>query len=280
MAALTRGPLPARVYWRRRMAVLGVPLVLLGLGVRALGGDDAPADRALQVSSAPAPSAAPDEEVADPPVADDSAAAQARKRAQRAAERSAQPDGPCDPAEISVTPEVPVAVAGRRVPLELHLRSTDSAACTFTASRRTLTLRITSGSDEVWTARQCPASVPTRDLILRDNLDVTVTVVWSARRSTDERCSAYNQWALPGYYHLEAAAYAGEPRDRQFELVAPSPEVVVRPTRAEIRAQREAERRAALRDQRRADRHADRGTEGGAGTRAGGSGSGSTSQQG
>jgi hypothetical protein len=33
---------------------------------------------------------------------------------------------------------------------------------------------------------------------------------------------------MPGFYHVEASALAGEPDDRQFELEAPSAPVITR----------------------------------------------------
>jgi hypothetical protein len=48
-----------------------------------------------------------------------------------------------------------------------------------------------------------------------------VPVLWNSRRS-DEECSDRTAWALPGFYHIRAAALGGEPTDVQFELIAPS----------------------------------------------------------
>ena len=48
-----------------------------------------------------------------------------------------------------------------------------------------------------------------------------VPVVWNARRS-DEECSDRTAWALPGFYHVRAAALGGEPTDVQFELRRPA----------------------------------------------------------
>ncbi len=45
-------------------------------------------------------------------------------------------------------------------------------------------------------------------------------VVWNGKRSDDE-CSRLTDWALPGWYHVAAAALAGEPSDAQFELEQP-----------------------------------------------------------
>ena len=50
---------------------------------------------------------------------------------------------------------------------------------------------------------------------------------WSGRRSDDD-CSRLTEWALPGWYHVAAAALAGEPSDLQFELERPTREVITR----------------------------------------------------
>ena len=49
--------------------------------------------------------------------------------------------------------------------------------------------------------------------------------MWNSRRS-DEECSDRTAWALPGFYHVRAAALGGEPTDVQFELLAPTPATV------------------------------------------------------
>ena len=50
-----RGPLPARVYWTRRIVVLGIPLLLVVVLARVLGGSsdakDAGADTATRVGA-------------------------------------------------------------------------------------------------------------------------------------------------------------------------------------------------------------------------------------
>jgi hypothetical protein len=52
-----------------------------------------------------------------------------------------------------------------------------------------------------------------------------VPVVWNSRRS-DQECSDRTAWALPGFYHVRAAALGGEATDVQFELLAPAPATV------------------------------------------------------
>jgi hypothetical protein len=134
-----------------------------------------------------------------------------------------EPDGPCEDRDIAVTPEVKRPVAGPRgsVFVVLRLRTLEAEACTWRVSRDTLTLKISSGKDDIWSSRECPRAIPAREVVVRSAVSTTVGVTWNGRRS-DEDCSRLTEWALPGYYHVTVAALAGEPADEQFELKAPT----------------------------------------------------------
>jgi hypothetical protein len=54
-----------------------------------------------------------------------------------------------------------------------------------------------------------------------------VKLTWDARRS-ETGCPVRTEWALPGTYHLDVAALAGQPQDVTFLLTAPSPAEVTR----------------------------------------------------
>ena len=138
----------------------------------------------------------------------------------------AAPDGPCTDEDISATPVVKKRVpGGSDVFIVVKLRTLTTPACTWRVSPQTLTLKITSGKDDIWTTRQCPRSVPSREVVVRSAVTTRVGVTWNARRS-DEDCSKWAKWALPGWYHIAAAALAGEPAEDQFELTEPAPTVV------------------------------------------------------
>ena len=61
--------------------------------------------------------------------------------------------------------------------------------------------------------------------MLRNNVTTEVRgdLVGAALR---RGCTRRTDWALPGWYHVDAAALAGEPSDLHFELADPEPEVV------------------------------------------------------
>ena len=53
--------------------------------------------------------------------------------------------------------------------------------------------------------------------MVRQAVDAPVVVTWSAKRS-DEGCTKWTDWAMPGFYHVQAAALGGDATDVQFEL--------------------------------------------------------------
>jgi len=234
-----RGPLPPRVYWTRRLLVLGVPLLLVVVLARVLGGsaDGRDPGAATQAGARTTPSA---EEttgvVVGPPAPDTAAARKAARKAARQARKAAQqppepvlaePSGPCEDADVVATSTLTQAAGGSDVPITLNLRTLATEACTWQASPATLTVTITSGDDHIWSSRECPASIPAQDVVVRQAVDTPVVVTWHARRS-DETCSTLTDWADLGWYHVQAAALGGEATDVQFELVAPSAPVVTK----------------------------------------------------
>lgn len=194
------------------------------------------------VGDAPGPSARP--VVADaattsssptPSVATSSAPTGVVSRGPRPAKGSrgvavplASPSGSCANNDIVVTPSVtPPAYGGKPVVLTMTLTTKRSPACTWTVSADALVVKVTSGEDRIWSTQQCPGAVFKQEVVVRRDAPVSVRVVWSGQRSDDE-CSRYTDWAMPGYYHVAAAAFGADPLDEQFELVAPLRPTVTR----------------------------------------------------
>lgn len=233
-----RGPLPARVYWTRRIVVLGIPLLLVVVLARVLGGSSDARDDAsgtatqagATVETTPAPTAGPTSEVAP---GTGKKGKRGKKRDQAVEEAAppepvlAEPSGPCEPSDIVATPALASAPGGADIPITINLRTVVTEACTWQASPETMTVTITSGSDYIWSSRECPASIPAQDVVVRQALDTSVVVTWSARRS-DEGCTKWTDWARVGFYHVQAAALGGQGTDVQFELVAPQPGVITK----------------------------------------------------
>jgi hypothetical protein len=236
---LTRGPLPARVYWRRRLAMLGVA-VLLVVGIARLlgsGSDGSSDDGAASLADAPVSSST----TSTTPSASPSTTPKPGKKGNRASETPlaptttapppppppAEPDGPCVDSDVAVTPEVGEAIAGPRygVTVTLQLRTIVAEACTWKVSPSTLSVKITSGDDDIWSSRECPRAIAAQPVTVRSAESTTVSFTWNARRS-DEDCSKLTEYAMPGWYHVTAAALGGEPSQVQFEMLAPQPAVV------------------------------------------------------
>lgn len=225
MTSLTRGPLPARVYWVRRILVLGTALLLVLAIARVLtGGSDASSapGKAAEMAGQPTPTAA-----TTTPTVTPTRQQQPGKGTTSQAPVLAQPDGPCSDEDIAVEPDVRKPVAGQDVSIVLRLRTLSEDACTWRVSHDSLTLKITSGKDEVWSSRECRRAIPRSTVVVRKAVSTTVDVTWNSRRS-DDTCSRLTEWAMPGYYHVVAAALAGEPADVQFQLDAPTGQQITR----------------------------------------------------
>jgi hypothetical protein len=236
--ARPRGPLPPRTYWARRLLLLATALALaVGAGNLLGRGSDGDGSGQQVEGSARIVSADPSTSPAGvPPGVRSGTTAKTTKK--QKAPPLAQPEGTCVAEDIAVRPVVTEAVAGDPVRLSLRLTTNSTPACYWQVSDQSLALTITSGKDSIWTTRECTRSVPKSDVVLRQAEPVWVHVRWSARRS-DEGCTKTTLWALPGWYHLEAAALAGEPQDVQFRLLKPQAEVITEPPKPKPKPKRD-----------------------------------------
>lgn len=215
--------------------VLGTALLLVVAIARLLGGSSDGsdgADRAAQtaagttpdsVSSTTPSAAAPSTTSTTRPGGKRNNGGKGPKATEATSEAPvlAEPDGPCAGSDVAVTPEVTSAVAGRDVMVVLQLRTLKAEACTWQVGRNTLTVDITSGKDAIWSSRQCPRAIPQREVVVRRNLTTKVGVIWAQAKRSGDHCTVDTDWAMPGWYHVTAAALGGEPSDVQFQLTTP-----------------------------------------------------------
>jgi hypothetical protein len=230
MTGTPRGRLPARVYWTRRLMVLGTAVLLvvgiarvLGSGSDASSGDDHAGLTAAGTSSGPttgSTTGATSRNTKDP--SSTTTSGHKHLHTQSTQPPVSMPSGPCSSEDISVTPSVPDPVGGSDIKLVFDISTLTTPACDWKLSSKTLALKITSGPDLIWTTTQCPAAIPTKDLVLRSTDPTRVKILWNARRS-EPGCPRLTDWARPGGYHLHVAALAGQPQDIYFGLVAPTP---------------------------------------------------------
>ena len=142
------------------------------------------------------------------------------------------PTGECAADEVSVLPSVPKAAAGgpivlappaRGHPAGVHLHGLPGQP----GREDHLRLRPDLVEPGLPAARSARPRV-----VVRSGVPAVVPVTWSGRRS-DTDCSHSTQWALPGFYHVYAAALGSTPTDVQFEVTIPNRRLVTaRPSRS------------------------------------------------
>jgi len=247
MAASTRGSLPPGVYWRRRLAVLTVALVVfLGVGkVLDHGSDGSSGDKAEQAGASTLTSPTATVPASDPTKKGGKGKGNGGKGNGGKGNGKGgkgdgtptatptptptpvlpDPSGPCADEDVYLTPSIAAPVGGADITVMLNLQTRVTEACTWQVSPDTVTMNIVSGRDRIWRSKDCPDAIPVQDVVVRLASVTQVPVVWNSRRS-DEECSDRTAWALPGFYHVLAAALGGEKTDVQFELLAPAPATV------------------------------------------------------
>lgn len=210
---MTRGRLPARIYWVRRTLVLAVALVLVFAIARVLGsfgGDDGNAGAATVAQT---DTAAPDHVPGLTLVPKGGAAASAPL---------SQPTGTCDDADVQVTPDVDTVAGGGGHPLTMLVSSTSGETCSWRVSSSSLAVKITSDGKRVWSSQDCPGVITSRTVVVRppDERQTKVKVDWGGHRSVP-RCLGGQDYAGLGTYRVEAASVGGEPSQVEFSIVAP-----------------------------------------------------------
>ena len=230
MTAVTRprGPLPARVYWTRRLLLVVVAFALV-FGIARLlgsGGSGSPDARPVGAdasSSAPASGTLTPQTTPSAPSSVGTGPAAAKTPSPTPL---ASPAGPCSDSDVVATPSVKkAAYAGRPVVFTMTLTTLSSPACTWEVSSRALVVKVTSGSDRIWSTQECSGAVPKQSVVVRKDHPVDVSVAWNGQRS-DSDCTRSTAWAEPGYYHVVAASFGAEPIDVQFELRSPVPRTI------------------------------------------------------
>lgn len=226
MPAMTRGPLPSSVYWRRRLIAITVVLVIVAVALKVFGHGGGTAPKAAPTanlthpqSSPASPSVTPDP-TPDPTVGSTPTAAPTPSGTPTPTAPPI-PSGPCAASDVTVVPSVTGAAAGTPVPVVLTLQTAKTPACTWQVSHKTVQVKITSASGAaVWSTVQCPKAVPTSDVVVYRDTPTTVEVDWSARRADDD-CSTHTAWSKPGDYQVTAVALGGEPSQAAFALGQP-----------------------------------------------------------
>lgn len=220
-----RGPLPARVYWVRRLLVLVTVVAVLGGGAAAvtdLAAGEEPGTAATV--------AAPERPTAALPTRAPASRAPVLRSSLPRGWQSAAPDQPlpepqgtCTSADVVVTPEVVRSPHFGPVVVRLLLTTRVSEACAWEVSPDSVVLTITQGPLTVWSSQDCPATIPSREVVPRKEHAAVVRVRWDGRESRGT-CSTANPFAKPGAYTATAVARGSvHPVDAAFRLTRTAP---------------------------------------------------------
>lgn len=229
MSALARprGPLPARVYWVRRALVLGTAFLLIFGLARLLsdGSDGNDSPKATAEQAAGEQSTQPSETSTSTSTSTSTETGPApgvttKPRKKKTRTPLPAPTGECNPQDVTIEPQLERVAWSNRINIPFFLSGTDEA-CTFQVSGDSVVIKITSGSDLIWTSQQC-GRFEAEDVVVRSATTTKVVLQWNGRRS-DDGCTRTADFAKPGWYHVESAAFGGEPTSDKFELTKPKP---------------------------------------------------------
>jgi hypothetical protein len=204
------GDLPARVYWRRRLAVLTVLLAVLGgalwLGVTLFGGgagDDAAASSSSSSVAVPEPALArvvPSvSAVATPqPPQIPTTAAQPEVTAQAPA-----PGGPCTDEMLGLEVRAPASTSvGSKPTFELAVSNVSAVPCVRALDKGLQEIVMFDGSgNRVWGSNDCFPEASSDTRTLAPGEVVVLPLVWGGLTS-EPTCAAPRSAPAPGTYVL------------------------------------------------------------------------------
>ena len=178
------------------MLLLGVALLLV-LGISRLlstGGSGDPQQTAATVGGSP--TASTDTTPTASATADTSASATPVEK-KRKKQPLPRPDGPCEPADLVVTPLVREAHAGDPIKVVLRVTTHETPACTWQVSPEDLFVTIADADATIWSSQQCPAVLPDEQIVPRQEKAARTSFLWNGKAS-DASCSAATEWAVDG----------------------------------------------------------------------------------
>lgn len=184
-AVRPRGPLPARVYWVRRAVVLGIPLLVVVVVVWLVAGrgsDDGTsgAEPSASVTSE-APAAAEGEQPADESTAGVTAC-------------------PAESLAVTITATGPSFPEGTDPTFDLTITNNGTVPCLVDAGTSQSEVVIVSGSDRIWSSRDCAAAdAVNQQLLIDSGKSHQQQLAWDRTRSV-EGCAPGQPEPNPGTY--------------------------------------------------------------------------------
>ncbi|MET8862209.1 hypothetical protein ABZW11_04540 [Nonomuraea sp. NPDC004580] len=197
------------IYWRRRMSVLVAVLVVVAVVAWACSSGGSGPERESRAQSSPSVSATP---AVDPLLAGlrtlamGTASPSPTPTASPKPSPSARPERPGEPcAEEDLVLHLqgggkePIYAGGARPSFLVTLVNTGSVMCTADVGPRAMEVRITSGSDRIWSTADCVSGEGTDVRQLQRGVPYVRSLEWDRRRSSSD-CRATPPSALPGTY--------------------------------------------------------------------------------
>jgi hypothetical protein len=187
------GPQPPRVYWVRRLLLLGLVLLVVLLVVWLISSRGTDADAAADTEGDET-SAGEDASAGGGPIA-------------------------CEPGDLTVTLSSDARTYGAdsRPVMTLSVANASEAPCTVDVGSGNRAVTITSGSDRIWSSVDCAGDEGEALRLLDAGAAETVGVDWKRERS-DPDCTAGLPEPRPGTYTAVASVLGVESETLVFEL--------------------------------------------------------------
>lgn len=223
---MPRGPLPAAIYWRRRLLVFALLIGLSWLGLQLVGwinNRDEPAGAATPTPSAPSVSPSTSPEPSPEPTDLVPVALSAA-------------EGACAAENVRIVPSVADGQrAGEPVTVDLLVSTVDGSGCVLTPEHAELLVIISSGGTPVFDSTVCRQPFLSEPTAIPAGWATQTSVEWTGRGS-GWSCGDGEGHAGPGEYTLQLGTLGGEPGQSTFRLAEPRPEPEPEPEEAETPA--------------------------------------------
>jgi len=194
------GPQPPSVYWRRRLLLLLLIVVVIVVVVLIIvrPGSGSPTPQSTGSNSAShAPSSGP---------------------------TSGSSAKACDPSVITLTPITDAAsyAAGAQPQLSMSITNSGASACTFDVGTDAQVYLITSGSDQIWSSKDCQTAPAANKQVLQPGKALSTTPFpWDRTRSSTTTCTGNRPEVTAGGASYHLAVQVGEAKStgtKQFVL--------------------------------------------------------------
>jgi hypothetical protein len=188
------GPQPPSVYWRRRLLVLigilAVVVVVILIVARPGSGSGTPGgnpSNSANPSNSPSPGATDD--------------------------ATGDPGDPCDPSVIKIEPitDSDSYPPGVQPMLSMAITNTGAATCSFEVGTGAQEYLIMSGSDRIWSSKDCQTAPTTQSVPLEPGVPQSTTPFpWDRTRSSADTCTGERPEAIGGGATYRLSVKLGE----------------------------------------------------------------------